>query len=135
MRFILAACLLIALPTIAVSETLKMTAPQEGKALGDLQHGKSNTAPATIEELFTPKPSAKKAAINAAKPDAAAILRDIDTKLDALQLQVGKLNSADDVADEKLLAVVDRLNTLSSSLAAMRKEPAPPEASTDTGKQ
>jgi hypothetical protein len=127
MRFMLLACLMLALPTAALSETLKMTAPQEGKALGNLERRKSNTAPATIEELFTPKPAAKKPL--AAKPDATVILRDIDVKLDALQQQIDKLNGLEGVPDEKLLAAIDRLNTLSSALAAMQKK----TAGTDDG--
>lgn len=122
MRFVLLACLFFMLPTIAVSETLKMTAPQEGKALGNLERRKSNTAPATIEELFTPKPAAKKPP--AAKPDAAVILRDIDAKLDGLQQQIDKLNGLQGVPDEKLLALIDRMNTLSSLLASMQQKTA-----------
>ena len=122
MRFVLLACLFFMLPTIAVSETLKMTAPQEGKALGNLERRKSNTAPATIEEFFTPKPAAKKPP--AAKPDAAVILRDIDAKLDGLQQQIDKLNGLQGVPDEKLLALIDRMNTLSSLLASMQQKTA-----------
>lgn len=122
MRFVLLACLFFMLPTIAVSETLKMTAPQEGKALGNLERRKSNTAPATIEELFTHKPAAKKPP--AAKPDAAVILRDIDAKLDGLQQQIDKLNGLQGVPDEKLLALIDRMNTLSSLLASMQQKTA-----------
>ncbi|MBL8713981.1 MAG: hypothetical protein JNM12_13885 [Alphaproteobacteria bacterium] len=122
MRFILIACVFFVIPTIAVSETLKMTAPQEGKALGNLERRKSNTAPATIEELFTPKPAAKKPP--AAKPDAAVILRDIDAKLDGLQQQIDKLNGLQGVPDEKLLALIDRMNTLSSLLASMQQKTA-----------
>lgn len=124
MRFILLACALLVLPNPALPESLKMTAPQEGKGLGNLQHRKTDAAPATIDELFARNPAVKSPA--PAKADAAAILRDIDAKLDALQLQVDKLGGAGDAADEKLLAVIDRLNTLSASLAALRKEP--PEA-------
>lgn len=130
MRFIVLACALLMLPAISAAETLKMTAPQEGKALGNLQHRKSNSAPATIEELFTPKPAAKKPP-PAAKPDANVILRDIDVKLDALQQQVNKLDGIE-VPDEKLLATIDRLNTLSSTLAAMQKKTADTDGGGDT---
>ncbi len=130
MRYIVLACVFLVLPTIAVSETLKMTAPQEGKALGDLQRQKSGNAPATIEELFTPKPAAKKPA--PVKPDAPAMLRDIDTKLDALQQQVDKLKGMDGLADDKLQAAIDRINTLSATLAAMQKKAADPEGGGDT---
>jgi hypothetical protein len=122
MRFMLPACLLLALSTVAAADTLKLTAPQEGKALGNLERRKSNTAPATIEELFTPKHAPKTPL--AAKPDATVILRDIDAKLDALQQQIDKLNGLDGVPDEKLLAAIDRMNTLSSALAAMQKKSA-----------
>lgn len=127
MRFMLFACLLLALPAAAVADTLKLTAPQEGKALGNLERRKSNAAPATIEELFTPKPAAKTPL--AAKPDAAVILRDIDAKLDALQQQIAKLNGLEGVPGEKLLAAIDRMNTLSSALAAMHEK----AAGTDDG--
>jgi hypothetical protein len=132
MRFIVLACVLLALPTVAVSESLKMTAPQEGKALGNLQRQKSNSAPATIEELFTPKPAAKKPEA-LSKTDAAVILRDIDVKLDALQQQVNKLSGLESVPEEKVLAVIDRMNTLSSTLAAMQKKTADIEGGGNTG--
>lgn len=126
MRYIVLACVLLMLPGVAASETLKMTAPQEGKALGNLQRQKSNSAPATIEELFTPKPAAKKP-VASLKPDATIILRDIDAKLDALQQEIDKLNGLEGVPDEKLLAAIDRMNTLSSTLAAMQKKTADTE--------
>lgn len=122
MRYVMLACVLLILPNMALSETLKMTAPQEGKALGNLQRQKSTSAPATIEELFTPKPVAKKPV--ASRPDATVILRDIDAKLDALQQQIDKLNGMEGIPDDKLLAAIDRMNTLSSALAAMQKKTA-----------
>lgn len=133
MRFIVLACLLLALPTVAVSESLKMTAPQEGKALGNLQRQKSNSAPATIEELFTPKPAAKKPL--AEKPDATVVLRDIDMKLDALQQQIDRLNGLEGVSEEQLLNTIDRMNTLSSTLAAMQKKTADIEGGNTGGKK
>lgn len=131
MRFIVLACVWLMLPAIGMAETLKMTAPQEGKGLGNLQHKKSNAAPATIEEVFTPKPAAKKPPPTV-KPDANVILRDIDAKLDALQQQVNKLNGLEGVLDEKLLAAIDRLNTLSSTLASMQKKTATTDGGVET---
>ncbi len=125
MRFILLACSFLALPTMAVSETLKMTAPQEGKALGNLDHRKSSAAPATIEELFSPQPAAKKPP--PLKLDAPAMLRDIDAKLDAIQPQIDKLKGMEGIGDDKLQAMIDRLNAMSTTLAVLQKKAAGPE--------